>query len=192
METPPFWNHCLCTRRRPFYFCVNINSCSIMALLEWPTDLNLFRAFSVVLVILVSALYFIPRLMSKRGTGRPPCNYGWLPFLGCAIEFGKEPLIYIRKMQRAVSILLYRSLPGSPALLLPLVHALEWLWRYFYLDGFGFHPLHWRVAYDFPHRARRFQQILYAIRVCRLSTSYKAVCSIRWWVIPSNLSWIHT
>ncbi|XP_067931990.1 24-hydroxycholesterol 7-alpha-hydroxylase-like [Watersipora subatra] len=28
----------------------------------------------------------------------PPCHSGWIPFLGCAISFGKEPLMYIKKI----------------------------------------------------------------------------------------------
>lgn len=34
----------------------------------------------------------------------PPCYSGWIPFLGCAVEFGKEPLRFIEKMRKKVNL----------------------------------------------------------------------------------------
>lgn len=42
--------------------------------------------------------------------GLPPCNSGWIPFLGCAVEFGKEPLNFIEDMRKKVT-----SLKEQPA-----------------------------------------------------------------------------
>lgn len=52
------------------------------------------------IIFLVSVWY------SKTFTNLPPCNYGRIPipFIGCAFEFGKEPLMFVRKMQEKVSV----------------------------------------------------------------------------------------
>jgi len=34
---------------------------------------------------------------------RPPCIGYWLPWIGCALEFGKEPLYFIERARRKVS-----------------------------------------------------------------------------------------
>ena len=34
---------------------------------------------------------------------RPPCLGYWQPWIGCAVEFGKEPLYFIERARRKVS-----------------------------------------------------------------------------------------
>lgn len=34
----------------------------------------------------------------------PPVRSGWLPWLGCALEFGKEPLNFIKRTKDEVRI----------------------------------------------------------------------------------------
>ncbi len=38
-----------------------------------------------------------------RGARLPPLEGGWLPWIGCALEFGKAPLSFIGRMQEKVS-----------------------------------------------------------------------------------------
>ncbi|KAL4233855.1 hypothetical protein ACF0H5_008531 [Mactra antiquata] len=53
------------------------------------------RTFLVVLTSLLTVFYF-----KKKYNGRPvPSRGGWIPWLGCAIQFGKGPLQYIGKMR---------------------------------------------------------------------------------------------
>lgn len=65
--------------------------------------------FTVPYVIAALAIgyyaYFLFGVWYKRVfTNLPPCNYGRIPipFIGCAIEFGKGPLMYVKQMQRKV------------------------------------------------------------------------------------------
>ena len=49
-------------------------------------------------VLLLSLLY----LLSRRSTKYPPICKGWIPWLGCAIEFGKRPLDFIDHKRKQV------------------------------------------------------------------------------------------
>ncbi|KAI1889109.1 hypothetical protein AGOR_G00175690 [Albula goreensis] len=52
----------------------------------------------------------------KRQPGEPPLESGWIPFLGVAIEYGKNPLAFLRSAQRKEGTLIFISLPlGSQA-----------------------------------------------------------------------------
>lgn len=40
----------------------------------------------------------------SHGTDKlPPVRSGWLPWLGCALEFGKEPLSFIKRTKDEVT-----------------------------------------------------------------------------------------
>ena len=44
-----------------------------------------------------------------RGKARlPPVKSGWIPWVGCAIQFGKEPLWFIQQTRKEVSLILQR------------------------------------------------------------------------------------
>ena len=49
-------------------------------------------------VLLFSLLY----LLTRRSTKYPPICKGWIPWLGCAIEFGKRPLDFIDHKRKQV------------------------------------------------------------------------------------------
>lgn len=38
-----------------------------------------------------------------RGCKLPPVEGGWVPWVGCAVAFGKEPLWYIKKTHEKVN-----------------------------------------------------------------------------------------
>ena len=72
--------------------------------MEFPTSVSAISDFLPVILGLV--LYMVIRVY-KRGqistaSGLPPCNSGWIPYLGCAVEFGKQPLQYIDSMYKKV------------------------------------------------------------------------------------------
>ena len=55
------------------------------------------------LVILAAVVGLLTILLAStsRGTEKfPPVRSGWLPWLGCALEFDKEPLNFIKKDKR--------------------------------------------------------------------------------------------
>ena len=41
---------------------------------------------------------------ASRGGNCPPVRTGWLPWLGCAVEFGKEPLNFIKRTKDEVHV----------------------------------------------------------------------------------------
>ena len=49
----------------------------------------------------VAVLY--PIYWGRRREMYPPCR-GWIPWLGCAVQFGKAPLDFIEESRRKVSI----------------------------------------------------------------------------------------
>lgn len=61
---------------------------------------------AVVLGVLLGApllLYAMWRLwnMHKRSNAQhPPVQSGWLPWIGCAVDFGREPLYYIDRTRK--------------------------------------------------------------------------------------------
>ena len=60
----------------------------------------------LVLLTLVGLLtsLLLKNAVASRGVGKlPPIRSGWLPWLGCALEFGKEPLNFIRKTKIEVT-----------------------------------------------------------------------------------------
>ena len=59
---------------------------------------NLQFIGSLTVVILVS-LYF---LIVKGSKNNFPPSYGWIPFIGCAVEFGKQPLYFINEAKEKV------------------------------------------------------------------------------------------
>ena len=63
---------------------------------------------SLILPALLGLVLFILAQVYRRrqliaSLNLPPCYSGWIPFLGCAVEFGKEPLNFIEKMRQQVN-----------------------------------------------------------------------------------------
>lgn len=57
--------------------------------------LLLFGLVTVVLIIF---------LRQKKKHSFPPTHSGWVPWMGCAIEFGKSPLQFISSMKEKVIV----------------------------------------------------------------------------------------
>ncbi|XP_077977069.1 24-hydroxycholesterol 7-alpha-hydroxylase-like [Glandiceps talaboti] len=53
-----------------------------------------FPSSVVILILTVVLTWFI---LKRKNTGLPPAVAGWIPWLGCAIEFGKAPLDFIAR-----------------------------------------------------------------------------------------------
>ncbi len=47
-------------------------------------------------VVSAAGLYACYKYIQSRSSNRPP-QEGWLPFIGCAVEFGKAPLLFIKR-----------------------------------------------------------------------------------------------
>ena len=45
------------------------------------------------------------------GARSPPVQGGWLPWVGCAVDFGREPLWYIKKTQEKVGLVIPNVAP---------------------------------------------------------------------------------
>jgi len=52
---------------------------------------------------LLAAVLWLVRSNSSRRTRLPPVKGGWIPWVGCAIPFGKEPLWFIQRTRKEVS-----------------------------------------------------------------------------------------
>ena len=52
---------------------------------------------------LLILLVIVKLTIFKRGSNLPPARTGWIPWIGVAVPFGKEPLYYIEKTRREVS-----------------------------------------------------------------------------------------
>ena len=65
------------------------------------------------LILLILAglitLLVVKRVAASRGPDKlPPVRSGWLPWLGCALEFGKEPLNFIKRTRDEVTCKNYK------------------------------------------------------------------------------------
>ncbi|XP_067674947.1 24-hydroxycholesterol 7-alpha-hydroxylase-like [Haliotis asinina] len=62
-----------------------------------------FNVFSVALMVVLSLLLlayvFVTCLKRRNHDKQPPVYQGWIPWLGCAIEFGRSPLTFILQKQ---------------------------------------------------------------------------------------------
>ena len=59
------------------------------------------------IVGLITSLLLKSLATSRGGAGKfPPIRSGWLPWIGCALEFGKEPLNFIKRTKDEVRIML--------------------------------------------------------------------------------------
>ena len=57
----------------------------------------------LVVGVLLFLLAIVKLTILKRGSNLPPARTGWIPWVGVAVPFGKEPLNYIEKTRREVS-----------------------------------------------------------------------------------------
>ena len=63
--------------------------------------LGLAVATTLVLLLIAKMATF------RREAGVPPAKRGWIPWVGVAIQFGKEPLHYIEKTKREVGTVVF-------------------------------------------------------------------------------------
>jgi len=56
----------------------------------------------ILFVGLVTFLVLQKASVSRGADKLPPIRTGWLPWLGCALEFGKEPLHFIKRTRDEV------------------------------------------------------------------------------------------
>ena len=52
-------------------------------------------------IVTLIGLYYIVNKNQKR---KYPPSYGWIPYIGCAVEFGKSPLHFINWATQKVNI----------------------------------------------------------------------------------------
>jgi len=74
-------------------------------------DLGVETVTSIIVGVLILILWKIWKsqivanfLLSRAGKLLPPVQGGPIPWLGCAISFGKEPLTFIKKSHHKVCI----------------------------------------------------------------------------------------
>lgn len=88
-------------------------------------ELAIVSGFFLGAVLLLAVLW---RLLRAKPSGRlPPVKDGWIPWLGCAIEFGKEPLFFVQKAQKEVRGVanLHVSLDVMPWMYMPIANSGE-------------------------------------------------------------------
>jgi len=56
----------------------------------------------LLLACLVAFMVFITGMKVIKQKNQPPCLGYWRPWIGCAVEFGREPLYFIEKARRKV------------------------------------------------------------------------------------------
>ncbi|KIJ36242.1 hypothetical protein M422DRAFT_76275 [Sphaerobolus stellatus SS14] len=64
----------------------------------WPLDLsNLVILFAINLPIIAIAFTTLAQLIIPQNPNEPPVVFHWLPYLGSAIEYGKDPVNFLKK-----------------------------------------------------------------------------------------------
>ena len=63
---------------------------------------NMWWLVTVIILGLVTWLVLQRASVSRGADKFPPIRTGWLPWLGCALEFGKEPLHFIKRTKDEV------------------------------------------------------------------------------------------
>ena len=66
-------------------------------------EVILFTTFCIVLAIPV--IIIILRQREGRRKNLPPLKSGWIPWIGVAFDFGKEPLFYIHTTRKEACII---------------------------------------------------------------------------------------
>ena len=51
----------------------------------------------------LTLLLIFHKILGRDDRKLPPLRDGWLPYLGCAFEMGKEPLKFINRTRKEVS-----------------------------------------------------------------------------------------
>ena len=59
-------------------------------------ELSLTGASFLAIVTFIVITYFVKSVLARK-SNQPPIVTGWLPWIGCAIDFGKTPLEFIRR-----------------------------------------------------------------------------------------------
>ena len=59
-------------------------------------------------VLSAAGLYACYKYIRSRSSNRPP-QEGWLPFIGCAVQFGKAPLLFIKRCIDKVPCVSHRT-----------------------------------------------------------------------------------
>ena len=59
----------------------------------------------VTLLIFLLTVFAAWSVFFKSSSEWAPCYKGWIPWLGCAVEFGKAPLLFIQRAKDKVCLL---------------------------------------------------------------------------------------
>lgn len=78
----------------------------------------------------------------------PPMRTGWLPWIGCAIQFGKEPLNFIKRTKDEVTRLLSQNNDCSMIVQLGHVFTIHAAGKYM---TFITSPAHYDYYFHTPH-----------------------------------------
>ena len=65
-------------------------------------------SWNYILISVITLITLILFIRRRKFTAHPPCYYGWIPWFGCAFEFGKEPLIFIGDSWKRVCLIVIR------------------------------------------------------------------------------------
>jgi len=62
------------------------------------------RFYVIIAIFILTSIIYVCFKENKIYTP-PPCCKGWIPFIGCAIEFGKNPLAFFgQKMEEVCKL----------------------------------------------------------------------------------------
>ena len=75
-----------------------------MAASEHAGFVDRFFDSGFMLSVVITLVTFMLFLVKQKRGNNPPCYSGWIPWLGCAIEFGKAPLYFIEESRRKVKV----------------------------------------------------------------------------------------
>lgn len=71
---------------------------------QFAQNLSLGSANMSLLLLLLLALFGLVALLALRGrkrrAGEPPLIKGWIPFLGKAVEFGRDPYVFLQEQRK--------------------------------------------------------------------------------------------
>ena len=63
--------------------------------------------WKIILVLSIVTLFTVYYLVNKSKKHNYPPSHGWIPFIGCAVEFGKDPLHFINWATQKVFMFLF-------------------------------------------------------------------------------------
>ena len=92
----PKWLYVLPRKVKVMTMAIADSSTFVFQTFDWREYL---KSLAFVTCVILFSLFF---LRPRKSTKYPPVCKGWIPWLGCAVEFGKRPLNFIEQKRKEV------------------------------------------------------------------------------------------